>query len=326
MFLKGIGRALVWGLIFGGLMALGLDVLEQPSKKPLLSNNQQGIKSVQSLQVPNITWDRVKSENFREKTTIQQKESTLNTESEESYQHNTVSGEVLSRPPETQQIALMPPKQLPNPHLNKSTDNLNVLFVGVAGQELKMVTVYSIDINGSFKSGAVFFPVNTYLKGSTLEKHFQYNGVSYVQKLLEDELEIDISYYVKMDKKILSEVKTFIDPIIVDNKVIDIENLFNMKVTPQDEEILGKLMEQLTKPEVYFLQLPKLVFVFRKYMETDFRPNLENLKQHFKIARNIDTSGIIKVIAGGRKESVGDTTVWIVPETILKNIVYQVTK
>ncbi len=326
MFLKGIGRALVWGLIFGGLMALGLDIMEQPVKKPLLSNNQLGVQSVQSLQVPNITWDKVKSENFREKTKVQENDSILNTDSENEYQHNTVSAQVLSRPKEKQQVALMPPDKLPNPHLNKTTDNLNVLFIGVESQELKMVTVYSIDISGSYKSGAVFFPVNTYLKGSTLENHFQDNGVSYIQKLLEDELEIDISYYVTMDKKILSEVKTFIDPIVVDNKVIDIENLFTMKVTPRDEEILGKLMEQLTKPQVYFLQLPKLVFVFRKYMETDFRPNLTNLKQHFKIARNIDTSGIIKVIAGGRKVAVVDGTVWIVPDTILKNIVYQVTK
>lgn len=314
-------RVMVWGLIAGGLLALITDILLQPVEKPLLFD-QATVKSAELLRMPRIPWDRIDLRTGENE--LKEEEMMLATPSPDEYDHSTVFSDVLSAG--DSDIAMMPQAEFPNPHLNRYTDNLNVLFVGTEDSELRMVAVYSINIHDKYQSGAVFFPVTTYFQSGMLKDIYRTAGVKRIQEILEEELEVDIDYYVWMDKRILTEVKSFLDPIIVDGQPVDIENLFVMEVTPRDEEILGKLMEQLTRPKVYFLHLPKLVFAFKKYMRTDFRPTLENLKEHFLIARNIDTQRITKVIAGGHYEHQRGRKVWVVPDMILKNVVYQITQ
>lgn len=213
---------------------------------------------------------------------------------------------------------------------NQQTDNLNVLFIGADGKRLLMTSVYSINHHQTkMKSGAIFFPNHTLLQETgypgTLEDIFRRDGPVEIMGLLEKALEIDIAYYVRIDKAVLREVEKFIDPIYVDGEKIELENLFDMQVTPKDQEILGALMEELTKPKVYFINLPRLVAAFRKYLETDFPINPSNLVLHYRIARNVDMDHITKVVLRGTNYRWRGKIVQVVPMEILRNIVYKVT-
>ncbi|WP_366923723.1 hypothetical protein MFMK1_000636 [Metallumcola ferriviriculae] len=328
LFRRGIWRAVVWGFVLGGLLAVFTDIIvSTPSvPQPLAENIRiESIKilpSVPERETAKSVWPReeiIPAEKEREQP------------DEKIWPAKKEPLKAARNFPQLDTAAAKEVALLPNwdlaaaPKLNRETDNLNVLFVGVDGEQLEMVAVYSINNRENFNSGAVFFPVNTYFSGKTLTETFRQKGVGGVRAILQTEMEVDISYFVLMDKRILAEVDSFLKPIVVNGEEVDINNLFKMEVTPNDEEILGQLMTQLTKPSVYFLRLPKLLIAFNRYMETDFRPTLDNLRLHFEIASHIDTKQINKVIAGGQGRYLNGQKVWVVPDTVLKNVVYQIT-
>jgi hypothetical protein len=216
--------------------------------------------------------------------------------------------------------------------LNKETDNLNVLFVGVGDGELKMVCLYSIDYQETWRSAAMFFPNRTTVglpgrdAGSILAGIYEAKGVEGLVKALEDKLEVSINYYIKVDRKVLQKVAAIIDPIYVEGEQVDITTLFDMKVTPHDDYILGELVKQFRKPAVYFFALPELFFSFRKYISTDFAITPTNLYFHFKVASGINPSLLTKTIVSGWNYHHQGEWVWVIPEDTWKNIVHRLTK
>jgi len=180
--------------------------------------------------------------------------------------------------------------------------NLNVLFLGTDGPQLIMASVYSINHRFGYRSGAVFFPVDTLFAGGEGEKYplsrmMEKGGITEVRAALGKALGVDISYHVRVDRQVLSELKGFIRPIVVEGEEVEIENLFTMPAGPRDSLILGALMAEFTRPQVFFVHLPGLVLAFRRHIETDFSLHPENLLLHYRIARNVDTAAIPKVIA-----------------------------
>ncbi len=322
MFIRsGILRALIWGFVVGGLLAVFTDITWQTPRVP--SAGSIRVETVKIL--PSVpTGETAAVSPAPGRTPFR---ADVETRETEEANNNSRRPAAVSRPkPVDSKLAVMPPREfIPHRRLNRQTDNLNVLFVGVDRQQLKMVALYSINSSNNFNSGAVFFPVHTCFGGKTLAEIYAGEGVKKIERLLEEELEIDIAYYVRMDKRVLSEVETFLAPIVVDGRQVEITNLFAMEVTPHDEEIIGELLRQLTRPSVYFVRLPQLVLAFKKYMDTDFQLTLENLILHFQIARRINTHKINKVIAGGDTKLLNGKKVLVVPDSILKNIVYQIT-
>ena len=213
----------------------------------------------------------------------------------------------------------------PLPKRNKETDNLNILFIGADKDKLLMTAIYSIDYKDkekNLKSGSVFFPKSTVVK---------YNGQSYtlqglynrypdkdygyiLVEILEELLEVEIAYHVHMDKAVLQEANKILDPIIVNEERINIEDIFEIPATNQDHEVLGQLMKQLTRPTTYFYKLPALVIKSSRHMDTDFPLTPENLLLHFRIAREVKMEAIQKVILDQD-----------CPQDILKDIIYTIT-
>lgn len=222
------------------------------------------------------------------------------------------------------QPAQLAPNQPPR---NRETDNLNVLFLGAEGDQLLMTAVYSINYKEDFQSGAVFFPVQTALdRTSPLESVFREVGPKALVPLLEEALSVDIAYYVRIDRRVLSEVKKFVNPIVVDGQEVELENLFTMEISPRDDRILGALLAELTRPRVYFIHLPALVLAFHRYLETDFAINPENLWLHYRIAREVDTAAIPKVVAWGTVTLQAGEPVLLIPSAWLGDIIYDLTK
>lgn len=323
MKIRSIFAALAWGFIIGGLLAVVLDIAEQTPRTPRQLAGQLRVEQVRII--PSVPRQEVSAAPSLP-VAPPSKEPPAKEQPETSAPNGSLDFAPLNVD-QAKKVALLPGRDINKsvPSLNRQTENFNVLFVGVEGKQLRMVSVYSINRGNGYNSGAVFFPVNSYFQEKTLAQLYLDKGVDGIERLLEKEMEVDIAYYVKMDRRILSEVESFLKPIVINGEPVDIDSLFTMEVTPYDEEIMGELMRQLTRPSVYFFRLPQLMLAFGRYMDTDFRLSVQNLKFHFELATSVDTQRINKVIAGGNNEYINGQKVWVVPESVLKNVVYQMT-
>lgn len=225
------------------------------------------------------------------------------------------------------QSAVLEPKE---ERLNKETNNLNVLFVGVDREKLKMIALYTIDHEVSWRSAAIFIPIKTAVgnavKTALLQDIYSQEGVAGVVKVLEEQLEVNISYYIKVDKAVLVKVAAIIDPIYAAGQPVDIANLFDMAVTPYDDYILGELVKEFSKPAVFFLALPEIFFSFRKHISTDFAITPSNLYLHYKIATGIKPSLLKKTIITGYDYYDRGKWMRVIPEDTWKRIVYRLTR
>lgn len=214
--------------------------------------------------------------------------------------------------------------------LNRETDNLNVLFIGVGDDELSMVSLYTIDHQHSWRSAAIFFPVKTVVttqeKPTFLAEIYQNHGTADLVAALEQQLEVNIDYHVKVDRQVLKRLDQIIAPIYIDGEKVDITNLFDMTVTPYDDYIIGQLVEQLRQPSVYFFTLPELFVTFRRHIATDFPITPNNLYLHYQIARGIDPHKLTKTIVSGKDYFMAGEVVRQVSEDTWKNIIYRLTK
>jgi len=200
-------------------------------------------------------------------------------------------------------------------------DTFNVLFVGADGSRLLMAAVFAVDRQNEYQSGAVFIPASTMFltpRGPvTLAQVFQAEDMAGLAPFLEDQLQADLAYYIRIEKKVLNEIKGVIPPITVAGQEVPLEDLFTMSVTPWDEEIMGRLLEEFTRPAIYFYYLPRLVFNGQGYITTDFHPTLENLWLCYSIATGVDPAQIKKVVVNGRALTLNGQKVLLVPDSAL---------
>ncbi|ATW25967.1 hypothetical protein [Candidatus Formimonas warabiya] len=213
-------------------------------------------------------------------------------------------------------------------HQNKTLANYNIMFFGIEDKKLQMLTVYSINKEHKWKSGTVFIPTDTLVPGTrnqSVAEFFYQNGAEEVKRLIGTAMEIEINYYVMVDRNLLQEVEPYLDPIYVNGERVNLAQLFTKEITPQDEIILASLLKNLTKPTVYFGVLPKLVWTCKQYIHTDFELNWPNLWVHYQIAKNIDTSSVTKKILPGTYVSVNEKKFWVPSQEGWWNTVYAVT-
>ena len=224
------------------------------------------------------------------------------------------------------------------PRLNLLTKNLNVLFIGANQEDLLAVAVYSVNYPDRYQSAAIFIPTNAFFpperpmpgrpvkRARSLETIFREEGPQGLARAINQALSVELDYYISIDQRVLQEVEKFIDPIVVNEQKVELENLFTMEVTPADEIIMGALLAELTRPGVFFSSLPRLVLTYRHYLETDFAINPENLWLHYKIARGVDTRAIPKILAPTVPAPWQGQTARVVPEEWLGSALYRLTR
>ncbi|MGI6066219.1 MAG: hypothetical protein ACOYI2_06980 [Bacillota bacterium] len=213
-------------------------------------------------------------------------------------------------------------------HKNKTLKNININFFGIENGVLQMLTVYSINKENNWKSGTVFVPTNALVPGTkntTFAELYQTAGPLEIKKILAQNMEIDISYYVMVDRNLLLEMEAYLDPIYVGGEKVNIAQLFTKTITPEDEIILASLLKNLTKPEIFWGILPKLIWTCKKYIETDFPMSVSNLLVHYQIAQNIDTTKVAKKVLPGAYRLIEGKGLWVVDPTGWYSIVYDVT-
>ena len=212
-------------------------------------------------------------------------------------------------------------KQVPELRLNAETDNYNVLFLGVDGDDLQMVSVYSVNHHAAdnFPSVGVFIPTDTvfFYRGEEvpLEDIYRRWGLGAVRDLVEREMEVDTAYYVQVDRRFIVNLARSFDPILVDGERIDLENPFVRKVSPNDERIMAGLMEQVLRPSIFFGSLPELVTGAARYIRTDFEFTFDNLLFHYRLAAGVDRNRLKKVVLHD-----------LPPQEELKQTIYRLTR
>lgn len=220
-----------------------------------------------------------------------------------------------------------PPKKL-DKFLNQETDNMNVLFIGVDKGTLLACSIFTINYQDKYQAGGVFLP--TYSRPPRYKYSFaqiyEKAGVEGLRQVLEKEMQIDIELYYSIEREFLRQLETYIDPIYVDNKKVEVYNLFTMAVSPQDEEILGALTRELLKPGVFFTKLPRILLDATKYITTDFKVTFQNLKFHYNNIVNLDTNNIKKIVLATHKKVSGNKTYHEIDAYHLHNSIYEITR
>lgn len=124
----------------------------------------------------------------------------------------------------------------------------------------------------------------------------------------------------------LAEVEKLLGPIQAGGQKVDLQDLFTMQAGPRDQEILAALLSECTKPQIFLINLPRLVLSAGKHITTDFSFAPNNLMLHYKVVRHLDPAGITKVVLPGRTKIIGGKPFLELKTYPLQNAVYELTR
>ena len=216
--------------------------------------------------------------------------------------------------------------------LNKRSNNFNILLLGVDGNKLEMVCVYSINhhLKTQLKSVSLFFPTNSLLlykgKKTTLVSIFSSGDWKAVAEAVESEMYIDINYYVKIDRQALRDLEKNFEPIYVDGKRVQMETLFVRRTSNEDDRLIARILKQVLRPEMFFKYIPGLVFGIHGDIESNFSFTPRNLAFYYRIAKKLSTNRIEKVVLLGTTQWKNGRKVNIPPEDLMGSAIYRETK
>lgn len=211
-------------------------------------------------------------------------------------------------------------------HLNKQTNNTNILCLGVTDKQLEMISIYSINKENK-KSAGIFLPTYVSLKVNgellTLKEIYNQMGVVNLKKILSQCFEIDIPYHMVVDRQGLVELSEVLGPIYVENESIDIPNLFVKPVSDKDDAILQEMAQKISQPKM-LVQVPKLIKIFINNVESDI--GVSALWDLYRVFRNLNHSQLAKIVLWGEKVKMAGETYTFVDPYHWHNIIYETTK
>ncbi|MFZ7104764.1 MAG: hypothetical protein ACOWWO_19180 [Peptococcaceae bacterium] len=236
------------------------------------------------------------------------------------------ANQAVKEPPEGQrEKKKTEPPQTDN-HLNRKTNNTNILCLGVADHNLEMISVYSINKENR-KSAGVFLPTRTTLKVNgemfSLQEIYHKYGVRDLKKIVSQCLEVDIPYHMVADKQGLVELSELIGPLYVENENIDIPDLFVRPTSDKDDKILQSLADRITQPKM-ILQVPKLIKIFIANVESDI--GVSGLWELYKVFGTLNHAQLAKIVLWGEQVKMAGEEYWFIPPYDWHNVVYEMTK
>jgi hypothetical protein len=229
-----------------------------------------------------------------------------------------------------------PFRQSGTPRSNLLAQNLNVLFIGTNRQKLLTATIYSVNYRDRYQQAALVLPIGAFFppewakprmplsQARPLANIYQQEGSSGLVRAVNESLGVEIDYFIRIDQRVLQKVADVINPIAVNDKRVEVENLFTMRATPADEQIMGALLAELTRPHVYFFHLPRIVLTSRGYLETDFAITPKNLRLHYKLIRRVDTRAVPKITIPTVPAPWLGETARVVPEDWMREVQNQI--
>lgn len=336
---KMIGKKIYISLLVGGVLGTfcgfgysalfmpQLETIEVEKRQSILGQVEMPIKITENEEIKEIRENSTKEKRINEEKEINETKE-KSEEKEKSLNGMKRSPEILEQEKKDNSTGKSQPLNQIK-HQNKGLNNYNIMFFGIEDNKLQMLTVYSINKENKWQSGTVFIPTDSLVPGTKyqyLADYFYQNGPEKVEQLVEEAMEINIDYYVEVDRNLLLEVEPFLEPIYVKGERVNLAQLFTKEITPEDEIILASLLKNLTQSSIYFGVLPKLVLTCKEYINTDFELSWTNLWVHYQIAKNIDTTAVKKKIISGKYLVLNKNKYWIPNQEAWWNTVYEVTK
>jgi hypothetical protein len=310
-----LSLVLIVTLTFMLINAKGTNLLQQQKTK-IPSVVPENIKLDDSTKQENDSSDPIQQNNDtnevpKEQTVAKHKET----------KQKTAKKQQIAKEKEEQEKE----EQKEDKYLNRQTKNTNILCLGIADQQLEMISIYSINKENK-KSAGIFLPTRTTLKVNgellSLQKIYKQYGIVDLKKILSQCLEVDIPYHMVADKQGLIELSELIGPLYVENENIDIPNLFVRPVSDKDDEILQALADRITQPKM-LLQVPKLIKIFIANVESDI--GVSGLWQLYKVFSNLNHSELSKIVLWGNKVEMAGKEYWFIDPYDWHNIVYEMT-
>lgn len=210
-------------------------------------------------------------------------------------------------------------------HLNQETDNTNILCLGIADNQLEMISIYSINKSNK-KSAGIFLPTKISIKVNnellTLRQVYSKYGIKNLKKILAQCLEVNIPYHMVVDKQGLIELSELIGPLYVENENIDIPNLFVKPVSEKDDLILQSLAKKITQPKMV-LQMPKLIKIFINNVQSDI--GISGLWDLYDVFKNLNHSQLTKIVLWGEKIQMAGKEYRFIDPYDWHNVVYEMT-
>ncbi|MFZ5641425.1 MAG: LCP family protein [Bacillota bacterium] len=231
------------------------------------------------------------------------------------------------RPSKEYDAATIPEDRPPNRYMNRTTDNINIMYFWTDGPQLKVISVTSF--NKKTRQAAIMvIPLHTRVSsdGSTLADLYLKEGRPGVKKLLEERLEISIPNFVHVNQEALRKLSDLIGSFTINGNTVTMADAFEQTAAgnrTDDREIVKAVGSRVLTPGIV-LKVPKLLWIFTNDIRTNF--STDQMIQLFNLSRQMNLGEMRKITLPGTEYPYGGKPYLFVGSETWKNIIYDVTK
>lgn len=221
----------------------------------------------------------------------------------------------------------MPEDRPPGRHMNRTTDNINIMYVWTDGPQLKVISVTSF--NKKTRQAAIMvIPLHTRISGdgSTIADLYRAEGRQGVRSFLEERLEIKVPNFAQVNQEALRKLSDLVGSFNINGETVTMADAFEQTaagVRTDDREIVRAVGSRILTPAVV-LKAPKILWIFTHEIKTNF--SADEMIQLFNLSRRLNLGEMKKItLPGTEYVSEGGSLLFVFSET-WKNIIYDVTQ
>lgn len=232
-----------------------------------------------------------------------------------------------SRQPQGYGAAVVPEDRPPDRYMNRTTDNINIMYFWTDGPQLKVISVTSF--NKKTRQAAIMvIPLHTRVSsdGSTLADLYREEGRPGIKKFLEERLEISIPNFVHVNQEALRKLSDLIGSFTINGNTVTMADAFEQTAAgnrTDDREIVKAVGSRVLTPGIV-LKVPKLLWIFTNDIRTNF--STDQMIQLFNLSRQMNLGEMRKITLPGTEYPYGGKPYLFVGSETWKNIIYDVTK
>lgn len=217
----------------------------------------------------------------------------------------------------------------PSRRLNKTLDNLNILYLWTDRGELKVLSVMTIN-HKTKEAALVVVPRFTRLKvngkATTLEEYYRQVGRVPLAKHLEGLFDIKIANYLNVDQQAVIEISNLVGPLDLKNEKLTIVEAFEQTRTGRrndDQDVVRAVAKRIVNPQI-LLKLPEIFWIFAHDVKTNLGTN--ELLSIYQVSRQSNVTRMKKIALPGMDYFTGNTKYRVVAKETWENIFYDLTQ
>lgn len=215
----------------------------------------------------------------------------------------------------------------PDRYMNRTTDNINIMYVWTDGPQLKVISITSF--NKKTRQAAIMvIPLYTRTgnDGSTIESLYEKEGRSGVQKFLEGRLEIKIPNFVHVNQEALRKLSDLVGSFNINGETVTMADAFEQTaagVRTDDRDIVKAVGARVLTPSIV-LKAPKMLWIFTHDIKTNF--STDEMVQLFNLSRRLNLGEMRKITLPGTEVTGREGPYLFVYSKTWKNVIYDVTQ